>query len=370
MSKIKDAYDTYKDLRKLHEEVIEESPLVIKNSSVPDHVASMVADYLRKHSDDESIKAVVASIKKKAERKNKNSLIIEETMSSHMKTTDKDETDLHEAVKLGSKVRIHAPGKEYHDKVGHGTYKGAPKIYTVDYDGGKSVQLDKKNLKMHKEEVELDEAVVYQVKDKRGEVHHTTSNAQSAKHYHQELNKSKPDMEFKLYKNGKLVEQFSKAEISDTKQRLTYKQFIEKIDESNYSEYKKEEIVSDEEEDKRVDYKTDRRGRSKYPLQMKKSSEKSLSKTSDNPSIEETYESCNDGKEVNELSKNTLKSYLDKVRFKQAKNAVQANMGTPGMKKKASSDLEKTHKSMELAKSKLVKEYNADDNFGANTNKE
>lgn len=77
----------------------------------------------------------------------------------------KEELELDEAIKLNTKVRIHAPGKDYHDKVGHvgeirhGAYKGAPKTYTVDYDG-KSVQLDKKNIKVHKEEIELDEAQI------------------------------------------------------------------------------------------------------------------------------------------------------------------------------------------------------------------
>lgn len=72
---------------------------------------------------------------------------------------NKEETDLDEAIKIGTKVRIHAPGKSYHDKTGHvgeirhGLYKGAPKTYTVDYDG-QSVQLDKKNVKMHKEETQ------------------------------------------------------------------------------------------------------------------------------------------------------------------------------------------------------------------------
>jgi hypothetical protein len=68
-----------------------------------------------------------------------------------------------EAIKLGSKVMIHAPGKSYHGKTGHvgeirnGAFKGAPKTYTVDHDGG-SIQLDKKNIKMHAEEVGIDEA--------------------------------------------------------------------------------------------------------------------------------------------------------------------------------------------------------------------
>ena len=80
-----------------------------------------------------------------------------------------EEVELEEAIKLGSKVAIHDPGQSHHGKVGyvgeirHGAYKGAPKTYTVDYDHdeetgrAKSVQLDKKNIKSVKEEVELDE---------------------------------------------------------------------------------------------------------------------------------------------------------------------------------------------------------------------
>jgi nicotinic acid mononucleotide adenylyltransferase len=74
-----------------------------------------------------------------------------------------EEIDIDEAVKLGSKVKIHAPGKSYHDQVGHvgeirnGAYKGAPKTYTVDYGDRNSIQLDKKNVKLHKEEVDLEE---------------------------------------------------------------------------------------------------------------------------------------------------------------------------------------------------------------------
>jgi hypothetical protein len=71
----------------------------------------------------------------------------------------KEETSLEEAVKLNSKVKIHAPGKDYHDKIGrvgeirHGLYKGAPKTYTIDYEG-KSIQLSKNNIKLHKESIE------------------------------------------------------------------------------------------------------------------------------------------------------------------------------------------------------------------------
>lgn len=74
--------------------------------------------------------------------------------------------ELDEAVKLNSTVTIHAPGKSYHGKTGtigeirHGLYKGAPKIYTVDYDHdestghSKSIQLGKENVKLCKEEVD------------------------------------------------------------------------------------------------------------------------------------------------------------------------------------------------------------------------
>ena len=77
-----------------------------------------------------------------------------------------EQAELDEAVKLNSKVKIHAPGKDYHGKVGHvgeirkGLHDKAPKTYTVDYDydtktgNKKSIQLDKSQLKMHKEDAE------------------------------------------------------------------------------------------------------------------------------------------------------------------------------------------------------------------------
>jgi len=83
----------------------------------------------------------------------------------------KEETEIDEAIKLNSKVKIHAPGKDYHGKVGHvgeirkGLHDKAPKTYTVDYDydtktgNKKSIQLDKSRLKMHNEEAEIDEAI-------------------------------------------------------------------------------------------------------------------------------------------------------------------------------------------------------------------
>jgi hypothetical protein len=82
----------------------------------------------------------------------------------------REDAELDEAIKLNSKVKIHAPGKDYHGKVGHvgeirkGLHDKAPKTYTVDYDydtktgNKKSIQLDKSRLKMHKEEAEIDES--------------------------------------------------------------------------------------------------------------------------------------------------------------------------------------------------------------------
>lgn len=102
--------------------------------------------------------------------------------------------EMQEAVKLGSKVKIHAPGKDYHNQVGyvgevrHGAYKGAPKTFTVDYGDRKSVQLSKKNVKLHNEEVELAEGQDYTVtvnhfKDGEHTNHeYTVRNAKDRKH--------------------------------------------------------------------------------------------------------------------------------------------------------------------------------------------
>jgi hypothetical protein len=71
------------------------------------------------------------------------------------------ESVLDEKIKLKTKVTMHHPGKDYHGKTGHvgeirhGAHRSAPKTYTVDYDNGKSVQLDKSHIKVHKEEVDL-----------------------------------------------------------------------------------------------------------------------------------------------------------------------------------------------------------------------
>ena len=84
------------------------------------------------------------------------------TVADYMMAEVKEEFELDEAIKLGAKVMIHAPGKSYHGKTGrvgeirHGAFKGAAKTYTVDHDSG-SIQLDKKNIKLQSEEVQIDE---------------------------------------------------------------------------------------------------------------------------------------------------------------------------------------------------------------------
>lgn len=81
----------------------------------------------------------------------------------------KEEVDLDEALKIGSKVRIHAPGKDYHGKIGHvgeirkRTYGTMAPSYTVDYrepgdEYNRSISLSREKIKLHREEVELGES--------------------------------------------------------------------------------------------------------------------------------------------------------------------------------------------------------------------
>lgn len=75
-----------------------------------------------------------------------------------------EEVDLEEAIKIGSRVKVHAPGKDYHGVIGnvgeidHGLHKKSEKKYTVDYNNrSNSVTLPKSQIKLHTEEVELEE---------------------------------------------------------------------------------------------------------------------------------------------------------------------------------------------------------------------
>lgn len=106
--------------------------------------------------------ADVSRINKAKEADKKHTGLYKKQSDSQRKSTVKSYMDmldsLGEAVKIGSKVTMHSPGKDYHGQVGHvgeirnGAYKGADKTYTVDYDNGKSVQLGKNKVKLHKEE--------------------------------------------------------------------------------------------------------------------------------------------------------------------------------------------------------------------------
>ena len=75
----------------------------------------------------------------------------------------KEEIDLEEAIKIGSKVTVHAPGKSYHGVSGtvgeirKGAHKTAPKTYTVYHGEKDAIQVSHNQVKLHKED--LDEAV-------------------------------------------------------------------------------------------------------------------------------------------------------------------------------------------------------------------
>jgi len=96
-----------------------------------------------------------------------------------------EEVKLDEAIKLGSKVRIHNPGKRNHGEEGtvgeiHRGLPGVrPKYYTVDH-GGTSSQLPKENIKIVKEEVELDEANMMSIE--KGEKVRLTNPRAPARH--------------------------------------------------------------------------------------------------------------------------------------------------------------------------------------------
>jgi len=85
-----------------------------------------------------------------------------QTAADYMHSEVKEEVELDESIKIGSKVTIHSPGKDYHGQTGHvgeirnGAHKDAPKTYTVDYGNSQSVQLKATNMKKHK----LDEIAI------------------------------------------------------------------------------------------------------------------------------------------------------------------------------------------------------------------
>jgi hypothetical protein len=84
--------------------------------------------------------------------------------STHDKTTNEEAEQIDEAIKIGSRVKIHAPGKDYHGIVGnvgeidHGLHNKSEKRYTVDYNNrSKSVTVSKPQIKLHNEEFSNEE---------------------------------------------------------------------------------------------------------------------------------------------------------------------------------------------------------------------
>lgn len=125
--------------------------------------ANTAMSYLHKTYDTKGYRDHTPQTKKGIERATKK--VSQDAMRKDYERSSKlglstEETEIEEAIKLKTKVSIHAPGKDYHGKVGHvgeirhGLHSKAPKTYTVDYDNGKSIQLDKKNIKVYKEETE------------------------------------------------------------------------------------------------------------------------------------------------------------------------------------------------------------------------
>jgi len=154
------------------------------------------------------------------------------TLSSHKRTfkskkeaeayfnTVKEDVELDEAIKLNTKVKIHHPGKSYHGEVGHvgeirhGLFKGAPKKYTVDYGDRKSIQLDKANIRLHKEEADLEEGAggseTWEAGYKRRVVK-TTSADHKEKGYNWRIKgKERPEISIKLYKEKPSQAEFNK----------------------------------------------------------------------------------------------------------------------------------------------------------------
>jgi len=140
----------------------------------------------------------------------------------------KEEVELEEALKIGSKVRIHAPGKDYHGKVGYvgeirkRTYGTMAPSYTVDYrepgeDYNRSISLSREKIKLHKEEVELDEAAgmvkdgYYVTNQKDGNITHDKpfqDNKYAISHANRGENKTGYVHRVHKVKNGKIDKQW------------------------------------------------------------------------------------------------------------------------------------------------------------------
>lgn len=130
-----------------------------------------------------------------------------------------------EAVKIGSKVVIHAPGKDYHGKTGHvgeirpGAHNKAPKTYTVDYDYNnetgytKSVQLDKKHIKLQEEIESVAEAgpFSYGKAPRKGSV----ADLAAKKRKEQEKSTQPIEPRDQMFGNAKLIKQEQDVELDE-----------------------------------------------------------------------------------------------------------------------------------------------------------
>ena len=213
-----------------------------------------------------------------------------------------EEFELDEAIKLNSKIVIHDPGESHHGKVGyvgeirHGAYKGAPKTYTVDYDHdestgrSKSIQLDKKNIKLHKEEVELNEAKVatFSTKDYNGNEYNFNVFNKDGKHSYQIKGKHSnfhPNVAFKSGAGGdrdteahakKVVDLVAAGKHKEALAHLnthgktnwvqTHKESVE-LDEANFADTMKKAIAAHERGDHaRAKYHLDNAKTARYAM--------------------------------------------------------------------------------------------------------
>lgn len=277
--------------------------------------------------------------------------------------------DLEEAVKLGSRVKIHAPGKDYHGKIGnvgevrHGPYKGAPKTYTVDYDDNKSVQLDKKNVKLHTESVEYIEEKLTE-KDPSSKWIEDFIKSDNPK-FAGKSKKERIKMALGAY-YGKQNEEFDAlaeeiaglfedSEQLDELKKSTLASYIKKAANKTYhAGY----IAGQGKYSKQAGEYADKR---------KKGIDKAVNKlTAEALEIVEQFE------QLDELKKSTLASYIKKASFHIGTNGMAAGFNPVGSKesKEANKRMGKRHSGVIKAASKLAKESFADYMFGGEVIKE
>ena len=128
---------------------------------------STLASYVNKAAPDAAIKSYIAGNRggkgdhgpETAKLAAKASSRIRGVKLATSKLAKEEAEQVNEAIKIGSRVKIHAPGKDYHGIIGnvgeidHGLHNKSEKRYTVDYNNrSKSVTVSKPQIKLHKEE--------------------------------------------------------------------------------------------------------------------------------------------------------------------------------------------------------------------------